>query len=84
MLNNHQSQGKISDKFGRRKVIVAATEFFIAGAIICGGAINLWILLFGRILLGIAIGNWKFQKTFCYKENLRSEILLTANIISIE
>uniref|UniRef100_A0A0R3RR09 MFS domain-containing protein n=1 Tax=Elaeophora elaphi TaxID=1147741 RepID=A0A0R3RR09_9BILA len=48
--------GKSSDKFGRRKVIIAATIFFIAGAVICGAAFDRWTLLFGRILLGIAIG----------------------------
>ncbi|EFO24238.1 sugar transporter [Loa loa] len=48
--------GKSSDKFGRRKVIVSATIFFIAGAIICGVAFDRWTLLIGRILLGIAIG----------------------------
>uniref|UniRef100_A0A915PW95 Major facilitator superfamily (MFS) profile domain-containing protein n=1 Tax=Setaria digitata TaxID=48799 RepID=A0A915PW95_9BILA len=48
--------GKSSDKFGRRKVIIAATVFFIAGAIICGAAFDRWTLLIGRILLGIAIG----------------------------
>ncbi|EJW83174.1 hypothetical protein WUBG_05916, partial [Wuchereria bancrofti] len=30
--------GKSSDKFGRRKVIISATVFFIVGAIICGVA----------------------------------------------
>ncbi|KAM3728500.1 Proton myo-inositol cotransporter hmit-1.3 [Dirofilaria immitis] len=48
--------GKSSDKFGRRKVIITATMFFIAGAIICGAAFGRWTLLIGRIFLGIAIG----------------------------
>uniref|UniRef100_A0A1I8E8F2 Sugar transporter n=1 Tax=Wuchereria bancrofti TaxID=6293 RepID=A0A1I8E8F2_WUCBA len=48
--------GKSSDKFGRRKVIISATVFFIVGAIICGVAFGRWTLLIGRILLGIAIG----------------------------
>ncbi|CAG9534662.1 unnamed protein product [Cercopithifilaria johnstoni] len=48
--------GKSSDKFGRRKVIMSATTFFIAGAIICSVAFDRWTLLVGRILLGIAIG----------------------------
>lgn len=53
---NYQITGKSSDKFGRRKVIISATVFFIAGAVICGVAFNRWVLLIGRILLGIAIG----------------------------
>ncbi|VDO29205.1 unnamed protein product [Onchocerca flexuosa] len=48
--------GKSSDKFGRRKVIIAATMFFIIGAIICGAAFGRWTLLIGRIFLGFAIG----------------------------
>ncbi|VDK62980.1 unnamed protein product [Onchocerca ochengi] len=48
--------GKSSDKFGRRKVIIAATMFFIIGAIVCGAAFGRWTLLIGRIFLGIAIG----------------------------
>ncbi|KAL3989923.1 Sugar transporter family protein [Acanthocheilonema viteae] len=48
--------GKSSDKFGRRKVIISATVFFMAGSIVCGAAFDRWTLLVGRILLGIAIG----------------------------
>ncbi|VDM61792.1 unnamed protein product, partial [Angiostrongylus costaricensis] len=45
-----------SDRFGRKKVIVAASIVFAVGAIICGIAWTKPLLAFGRILLGIAIG----------------------------
>uniref|UniRef100_A0A914Y4Y6 Major facilitator superfamily (MFS) profile domain-containing protein n=1 Tax=Panagrolaimus superbus TaxID=310955 RepID=A0A914Y4Y6_9BILA len=48
--------GPCSDKFGRKRVIVISTIIFSGGAIVCGAAFNKWILIVGRILLGIAIG----------------------------
>ena len=48
--------GVASDVLGRKRMIVLSTIVFSIGAIICGAAFNRWILLVGRILLGIAIG----------------------------
>ena len=48
--------GVASDKFGRKKMIVLSTIIFTIGAVICGGAFNRYILLVGRVLLGLAIG----------------------------
>lgn len=48
--------GESSDRFGRRKVILSASAIFTIGAFICGAAPNRWILLAGRVILGIAIG----------------------------
>ncbi|VDO86245.1 unnamed protein product [Heligmosomoides polygyrus] len=45
-----------SDYFGRKKVIIAATIVFTAGATICAAAWTKVVLVIGRILLGIAIG----------------------------
>ncbi|VDN04367.1 unnamed protein product [Thelazia callipaeda] len=46
----------ISDKFGRRTVIIFSSLIFTAGAIVCAVATTKIILLIGRILLGTAIG----------------------------
>uniref|UniRef100_A0A914CFF4 Major facilitator superfamily (MFS) profile domain-containing protein n=1 Tax=Acrobeloides nanus TaxID=290746 RepID=A0A914CFF4_9BILA len=47
--------GPASDKFGRKKVIVTASVTFLIGGLICAAAFNKWILLIGRVILGIAI-----------------------------
>uniref|UniRef100_A0A914Y6J5 Major facilitator superfamily (MFS) profile domain-containing protein n=1 Tax=Panagrolaimus superbus TaxID=310955 RepID=A0A914Y6J5_9BILA len=48
--------GVASDRFGRKKMIVLSTIIFSIGAIICASAFDRWILVVGRILLGLAIG----------------------------
>uniref|UniRef100_A0A914X0S3 Major facilitator superfamily (MFS) profile domain-containing protein n=1 Tax=Plectus sambesii TaxID=2011161 RepID=A0A914X0S3_9BILA len=48
--------GPASDKFGRKKTILAASGLFALGAIICAAAFDRVILLIGRIILGLAIG----------------------------
>uniref|UniRef100_A0A7E4VVT4 MFS domain-containing protein n=1 Tax=Panagrellus redivivus TaxID=6233 RepID=A0A7E4VVT4_PANRE len=48
--------GQAADRFGRKRIIVISTVIFAIGAIVCAAAIDRWILLVGRILLGFAIG----------------------------
>ncbi len=48
--------GGVSDRFGRRWVIFATAILFIAAAVISALAVDLWMLLFGRLLVGVAIG----------------------------
>lgn len=48
--------GPLSDKFGRKKSILGSSIIFSIGAIVCGVAFNRWILLLGRMLLGLALG----------------------------
>jgi MFS family permease len=61
--------GPTSDAFGRRKVIMSASFLFTIGAAICAGAFNVYILLLGRVILGIAIGR-------NYSQTLRDSYLL--------
>jgi sugar porter (SP) family MFS transporter len=48
--------GSLSDRFGRRRVILAAAILFTAGACISAVAAGLALLLIGRFLVGLAIG----------------------------
>jgi SP family galactose:H+ symporter-like MFS transporter len=48
--------GQLSDRVGRRRVILGAGLLFIAGAVISAVAQDVTILLIGRLLVGIAIG----------------------------
>ncbi|CAI5454664.1 unnamed protein product [Caenorhabditis angaria] len=48
--------GPASDKWGRKKVILVSSFIFTLGGLLCGIAIEKYMLLVGRILLGCAIG----------------------------
>ena len=48
--------GLLSDRFGRRRVILASALLFVAGAIISALAADVGLLLVGRLLVGVAIG----------------------------
>uniref|UniRef100_A0A914E8M5 Major facilitator superfamily (MFS) profile domain-containing protein n=1 Tax=Acrobeloides nanus TaxID=290746 RepID=A0A914E8M5_9BILA len=44
-----------SDHFGRKKVILLSSFLFAIGAIVCGAAFDKWLLLLGRILIGVGL-----------------------------
>jgi sugar porter (SP) family MFS transporter len=48
--------GAISDKFGRRLVILAVAVLFVFGALVSAAAPSLRVLLAGRAVVGVAIG----------------------------
>jgi len=48
--------GPISDRFGRKPLILASGVVFTFGAVLCAVAFDKWMLLAGRMLLGVAIG----------------------------
>jgi MFS transporter, SP family, galactose:H+ symporter len=48
--------GQLSDRLGRRRVILGAGLLFIAGAIVSAVAQTVLVLLIGRLLVGLAIG----------------------------
>src|SRR6516165_8285783 len=48
--------GYLSDRIGRRRVILGAGLLFVAGAVISAVVSGVSILLLGRLLVGLAIG----------------------------
>ncbi len=47
--------GALSDAFGRKPVIVGSYLFFIGGALVCALAPTLELMLFGRLIQGLAV-----------------------------
>lgn len=50
------SSGRITDVFGRKKVILVTSVIFAAGSILTGASSNPAFLAISRIILGVAIG----------------------------
>jgi SP family galactose:H+ symporter-like MFS transporter len=48
--------GRLADLFGRRKLLIATAIIFAAGAIGCAEAMSPWMLIVGRIVVGLGIG----------------------------
>lgn len=48
--------GKVTDRLGRRKVILASAVIFAIGAVWSGMAADVWNLMLARLFLGVAIG----------------------------
>ncbi|MBZ5630209.1 MAG: sugar porter family MFS transporter [Acidobacteriia bacterium] len=48
--------GRLADRFGRRRTLLATSVIFIAGAIICAVAPSLTMLVVGRAVVGVGIG----------------------------
>ena len=48
--------GRIVDRFGRRRVLMAAAALFALGALIAAAITAIWMLVMARLILGLAIG----------------------------
>ena len=48
--------GVLADRFGRRKVILAADALFAIGALVQASTSQLWTMIVGRSIVGLAVG----------------------------
>ncbi|KAG2214132.1 hypothetical protein INT46_001866 [Mucor plumbeus] len=48
--------GLLTDRFGRKILVIVSSVIFIAGALILALAPNYGVLLFGRVVVGLAVG----------------------------
>ena len=48
--------GRITDRFGRRRVLMAAAAVFAVAALVAAAMTAIWVLVFARFVLGFAIG----------------------------
>jgi MFS family permease len=48
--------GRVVDRFGRRRVLMAAAALFALGALIAAAITAIWMLVMARLILGLAIG----------------------------
>ena len=49
--------GSISDKFGRKRVIIAADILFTIGAAVMASAPSVAVLMIGRLIIGVGVGS---------------------------
>ncbi|KAF8690405.1 hypothetical protein HU200_040756 [Digitaria exilis] len=47
---------RICTRFGRKRTMQAASVFFLAGSGLCAGAVDLPMLIVGRVCLGVGVG----------------------------
>ncbi|PKU65449.1 sugar transport protein 8 [Dendrobium catenatum] len=50
------SASKSCTKYGRKPTMQAASAFFLVGTVLCAAAVNLFMLIIGRIFLGVGVG----------------------------
>jgi MFS transporter, SP family, galactose:H+ symporter len=53
--------GRITDIFGRKKIIILTSAIFMCGAVLSGSAPNVHFLIFSRLFLGVGIGIASFS-----------------------
>ncbi|XP_020272763.1 sugar transport protein 8-like [Asparagus officinalis] len=47
---------KTCTRYGRKPTMQAASVFFLVGTVLNAAAVNLWMLIIGRLLLGVGVG----------------------------
>lgn len=77
--------GPLSDRFGRRPIILIAISTFLAGSLICAFSTDLWMLLAGRLVqsLGASAGGTLSNAAVrdAFPAHIRTRVFLQVNTI---
>src|SRR5436305_3080350 len=49
--------GRLSDRLGRRRLIIIAAVIFTGGALLAALAPTVWVLIAARVIIGLAVGS---------------------------
>jgi SP family sugar:H+ symporter-like MFS transporter len=49
--------GRLSDRLGRRRLIIIAAIVFTGGALLAAAAPTVWVLIAARVIIGLAVGS---------------------------
>jgi sugar porter (SP) family MFS transporter len=78
--------GRLTDRFGRRKLMLITSGLFIAGTMIAALAVNVYGIIAGRLLIGFAIGMGSYTAPLYIAEIAPFELrggLVTLNQLAI-
>ncbi|EYU45216.1 hypothetical protein MIMGU_mgv1a0050001mg, partial [Erythranthe guttata] len=78
--------GWINDSFGRKKATLSADVVFVLGSIVMAAAPNPYVLIFGRLLVGLGVGVASVTAPVYIAEAAPSEIrggLVSTNVLMI-
>ncbi len=78
--------GRLTDRFGRRRLMLLTSGLFIAGTMIAALAVNVYGIIAGRILIGLAIGMGAYTAPLYIAEVAPFELrgaLVTLNQLAI-
>nr|WP_084157216.1 MFS transporter [Haematomicrobium sanguinis] len=48
--------GKLADLFNKKRLVQLTIVIFVSGSVLCGFATEMWMMLTGRVIQGIAVG----------------------------
>ena len=73
--------GPISDKYGRRKILIASTILYIIASVVCAAAGNIYVLILGRVFQAVGAGAIITVATALIKECFDGQVM--AKILAV-
>ena len=73
--------GPVSDKYGRRNILIGSTILYIIASVICAAAGNIYVLILGRVLQAVGAGAIITVATALIKECFDGKVM--ARILAV-